>query len=563
VVDPDSAKLTETRQFVGTMRYASPEQVLDAAHVDHRSDVYSLGVVLWELLTLRPIYGFTDKRSSLEIMHSIQYDDPVPPRRLNPAVPAELEAVALKCLEKKRDRRYATARVLADDLARWLRGEAVSVRLLSRSDRLWRVARRHRRRVALGLVALLLLAAGYVGMIDAGYRFPGHRAVQGAIDGYGLSAFRRPPDDAAVRAAAEDDRSRLLETLARRHTEDGWITRNAKAGAEREVSVWSHSQALYAVLDDPDLTAADLRPYVPGLDVPFTGPIAPIEVDGQKYGWLGYAGCDYTMSLPAIWLAAALARALHVPGLLTDAERERVLAHLLYVQQSLARYHSAESGGWNMFPDQKDMDDHDPYTSALALMTLLEVRRSGLPWDGSAERRDALLAATARWLVGQYAAGEQPPGWGTTSYAFRTSDGLTLQTFGVLLRAEQEAGAALPDALLARIPLHLAECHERTLDFPISSGQVSRTFKDHTGKERLAVESINFPWHSGAVEACVFWLRRAEARGAPRAQVVEVRRVLGHLVIDLGQGSAARVAGSGTFLSAETLLGFSSLRPPE
>ena len=101
LADESEGRLTRTRQFVGTLRYASPEQVLAATRVDRRSDVYSLGATLWELLTLRPLFGATEETPTPELM----LRDPVMPNPsarggINPAVPRDLEAIVLKCLEK-------------------------------------------------------------------------------------------------------------------------------------------------------------------------------------------------------------------------------------------------------------------------------------------------------------------------------------------------------------------------------------------------------------------------------------------------------------------------------
>ena len=125
LADESEGRLTRTRQFVGTLRYASPEQVLSVPSRSTRSDVYSLGATLWELLTLRPLFGATDETPTPELMLKIQHGDPDSPRRLNRKVPEDLESIVLKCLKKDRTRRYATASELSADLSRWLRGDPV------------------------------------------------------------------------------------------------------------------------------------------------------------------------------------------------------------------------------------------------------------------------------------------------------------------------------------------------------------------------------------------------------------------------------------------------------
>jgi tetratricopeptide (TPR) repeat protein/tRNA A-37 threonylcarbamoyl transferase component Bud32 len=156
--------LTMTGDLLGTLRYLSPEQALARrALVDHRSDVYSLGVTLYELLTMEPAYPGTDRG---ELLGQIAAGNPRPPRRLNPSVPVDLETVLLKAMAQQSEDRYATAQELADDLGRFLEDRPVLARRPSRGVRAARWARRHRRAVvaAAGVLALTLvgLTAGNI-----------------------------------------------------------------------------------------------------------------------------------------------------------------------------------------------------------------------------------------------------------------------------------------------------------------------------------------------------------------------------------------------------------------
>ena len=143
VADEVDGKLTRTRQFVGTLRYASPEQVLAVGGVDRRSDVYGLGATLWELLALRPLFGATDQTPTPQLMLDIQQREPDRLRGLNPGVGRDMEAVVHKCLEKRPERRYPSARALADELRRVLSGEPVEARPVSSLDRGLKWMRRH------------------------------------------------------------------------------------------------------------------------------------------------------------------------------------------------------------------------------------------------------------------------------------------------------------------------------------------------------------------------------------------------------------------------------------
>lgn len=153
----DEASRSGTQAIVGTPHYMSPEQVAGAARaVDRRSDVFSLGAVLYQMLTLRrPFEGTTPA----ELFARITLLDPPDPRTIVPAVPADLAVIALKALEKRREDRYATMGELAADLRRHLADEPIRARPPSVSQRMYKWVRRHpARTVALGLAAALAVA---------------------------------------------------------------------------------------------------------------------------------------------------------------------------------------------------------------------------------------------------------------------------------------------------------------------------------------------------------------------------------------------------------------------
>src|SRR5262249_1615665 len=145
--------------IVGTPPYMSPEHVVAPERVDGRSDVYSLGVVLYELLT-----GETPFRGQTHlILQQVVMDEPRPPRRLNDAIPRDLETICLKAIAKAGEGRSAGAGAVAEDVRRFLKGEPIQARPVGKVERLWRWGRRNPAlALATGLAAAALVAAAGV-----------------------------------------------------------------------------------------------------------------------------------------------------------------------------------------------------------------------------------------------------------------------------------------------------------------------------------------------------------------------------------------------------------------
>jgi serine/threonine protein kinase len=120
--DDFGERLTQAGEIMGTPDYFSPEQAQAAGPLDARSDIFSLGAILYELITGAPPFRAENTRDQIR---SICEHDPAPPRRINPAIPGELQNICLKALEKDPAQRYQSAREMADDLARLLAGEPV------------------------------------------------------------------------------------------------------------------------------------------------------------------------------------------------------------------------------------------------------------------------------------------------------------------------------------------------------------------------------------------------------------------------------------------------------
>jgi len=140
----EDAGVTMTGDVLGTLRYMSPEQAMARrAVIDHRTDIYSLGATLYELLTLRPLFKGHDRQ---EMLRKIALEEPQQPGKLNAKIPADLETIVLKAISKDPTDRYDTAQAMADDLQRLQRfidGKPVLARRINASQRLWRWSKRN------------------------------------------------------------------------------------------------------------------------------------------------------------------------------------------------------------------------------------------------------------------------------------------------------------------------------------------------------------------------------------------------------------------------------------
>jgi len=151
----DQTSGSRSGDVVGTLRYMAPEQWQGTA--DARSDIFSLGVTLYELLTLRPAFEESDRSQHLNGPSCIA--EPVAPRKIDPGVPRDLETIVLKCLATDAGMRYPTAADVAADLRRFLSDRPIRARRVSAVERTWRWCHRNPALAAMsGLAALLLVA---------------------------------------------------------------------------------------------------------------------------------------------------------------------------------------------------------------------------------------------------------------------------------------------------------------------------------------------------------------------------------------------------------------------
>lgn len=165
-VDKDSS-LTQSGALVGTPSYMSPEQARGEKRVSTAADVFSLGAILYEVLTGQPPFKAA---TALETVHDLLEKDPAHPSSINTAADRDLSIIALKCLEKETAKRYSSAAALADDLDRWLHGEPILARPAPSWEKAWRWGKRRPAMAALLATIVLALAGGVTGLAISNYK---------------------------------------------------------------------------------------------------------------------------------------------------------------------------------------------------------------------------------------------------------------------------------------------------------------------------------------------------------------------------------------------------------
>ncbi len=211
-----NSQLTLTGAIVGTLGYMSPEQALGKrVPVDHRTDVYSLGVTMLEMLTLESAFTGDDPR---QVLHDVAFKDPLPPRRSNPAVPPALETIVLKAVAKNPESRFGTAQEMADDLRRYLSDQPIRARREPLLERVTLWARRHRTGVA-GATCVLLVAVVALAF-DSVRGAAARRWIEGAFERERRSAAQARAEAERADASLEKARAavdRMLTQLGAEH----------------------------------------------------------------------------------------------------------------------------------------------------------------------------------------------------------------------------------------------------------------------------------------------------------------------------------------------------------
>jgi WD40 repeat protein/tetratricopeptide (TPR) repeat protein len=209
----DGEDLTHTGDIVGTLRYMAPERF--DGRSDVRSDLYSLGLTLYELLVQQPAFAETDRS---KLIRQVTTQEPARPRKINPAVPRDLETIVLKAIARDPAHRYAQPAELAADLQRFLEDRPILARRTGAAERLGRWCRRNPRVACLtALAALLLVGVALVSTVAA----LSIAAARNEADRNAANERRARADAEAAQKRAEASAEESRRTLARLHVANG------------------------------------------------------------------------------------------------------------------------------------------------------------------------------------------------------------------------------------------------------------------------------------------------------------------------------------------------------
>ncbi len=562
----DDSNLTATGAVMGTPSYMAPEQAFGNIElIGPPSDVYALGAMLFEALTGRPPFKGA---AVLDVLDMVRTKEAPPVRSLRREVPRDLEDIILQCLEKDPARRYPTGRELAEDLERWRRGDPVQAKKRGLWYRLGKKLRRHRLRLATGVLGVGLVIAGWIALADAGFPIPAGGSLQRWLDAREMSLFRPAPTKAQINAVAGKQHQALVKHLldARIGT-SGWVRKDGKQIAD-DSDGWTQLQVTAAVLmsaatsDQPAATPEALLPCVRILTEPLFVQSEVCDAFVPGFGWPNFNDGEPSNEASA-WALSAYAWALRKSNPWPPEVREQLEQRLNQILKPLEEEclvldaKGQPTGGWTIFVHQTDRQSANMFISTLVTQGLLSMRDCNVGWRGSDIRRDELLSKSLQWFVREF----DGRGWRTPGQQHdELNDGLTLQIFGALLRAEQDRLVVLTPEILEQIPLHLADCDRRPIDHPIATAMFLESFTTPQGKLiRRAQRPVRMLWYPWAIETAARWLHRCERVGAPTDEIVRTRRVLGHLVLNLSDDAVHEAESGYTYVTAETVFGFGAV----
>ncbi len=408
-------------------------------------------------------------------------------------------------------------------------------------------ARRRRRLQAAGAAGIAAaLAAAYVLVADGGLRMPGGDWIRATLDRHERSVLRPAHSTRQIANGAGMLEGRLIAQVFEKEQQ-------GQFGRPPDYDMWSVTQALTAIMHAPQVPAADIDQAATVLAETFKGDA-------------GIRSLTRMHSAPTLWTVAALANFLGRPGTIPAAERARYEAMLQRAMETATVFYPVDDGGWNLFPRQVDPGLHTDYSSALALLMLLDLRAAGLGWQGSEARRDAMIGKSVAWLIAQRVPHKTQPGWiGARGMETQVPfEGLSLQVYATLMRAHLEAKTGLPAGYLDDVYAFL----RGTVNRPFNPNHVAGVFQipvlGPTGRRADSTTTyfpVRFLWYPWSIACATEWLTLAPAAEVDAARITQVRRVLGYLVMDLQTTAIEESRREWPWVTSEMLYAVSAIPP--
>ena len=217
-------RLTQTGALAGSPNYMSPEQAAGSGGtLGLATDIYSLGAILYELLTGEPPF---ERLTLLETLVAVSEEEPRLPSGVRKSIPRDLATICLKCMSKSPDQRYQSAAMLADELQRFLDDRPILARPLSTTERVWRWSRRNRPLAALIVAVVVLIVASVAGSLAAAWRFHS--------DGRRLSQLAKAERDERWKAESARERAESAERQSIERLVSGYLLVGQTAQRERD-----------------------------------------------------------------------------------------------------------------------------------------------------------------------------------------------------------------------------------------------------------------------------------------------------------------------------------------
>ncbi|MBK8915127.1 MAG: protein kinase [Phycisphaerales bacterium] len=415
----DEPGLTISTEMVGTPAYASPEQLIAGRPLDFRTDLFSLGVTLYELLTLRR--PFTGGNID-QLIRAILTQEPVSPRRIDARIPLDLETICLRAMEKEPHRRFPSAAAMSEDLRRYAQDFPIASRRISLPGRAWRWVQRNPTRAALGATAGLLLLLAPLLVLAARSRADQayHTAYAALLADYRDAAGARailgrawiPGADVRSRELAlaiADVMRRPDQTLERARR---WLAEHPQDAEFHYLSAWAHRregrwrEAQQSLVDGDASNDADTR--TPGAHFWRGQAVLPVDPEAaiRSYAEAMSGRRDFVQAMVMQGRAAThLMYALGNDEWYRTAESSLLTAGRLQSDKARPRYYLALCHLWAAVTAQQRGDTasaEERFTAAESAAREAQRVEPGDPSGCNAEalileRRGDLRGAAAAW----------------------------------------------------------------------------------------------------------------------------------------------------------------------